>query len=150
MTRTSRPDPDSLDRILNDQLGVIGRRQAAAVGVTPSALRHRLRPGGPWRGLLPGVYLAATGTPTTLQQEMAALMYAGSGSLITGPAALRCHNIGKAVPDLIDVLVPAATKRHDAGFVRLHRTTRLPERIWQVGPVRYVRRRGPWPTRCAI
>jgi hypothetical protein len=82
--------------------------------------------------------MAATGTPTTLQQEMAALLYAGSGSVITGPAALRCHHIGKIEPDLIDVLVPAATKRHDARFVRLHRTTRMPGRIWQAGPVRYV------------
>jgi hypothetical protein len=109
----------------------------ASAGVTASALRHRLRPAGPWRSLLPGVYMAATGTPTTLQQEMAALLYAGSGSVITGPAALRCHHIGKAVPDLVDVLVPADRKRRDAGFVRLHRTTRMPGRIWQVGPVRY-------------
>ena len=43
--------------------------------------------------LLPGVYMAATGAPTTLQQEMAAMLYAGSGSVITGPAALRCHHI---------------------------------------------------------
>lgn len=87
--------------------------------------------------MLPGVYLAATGTPTSLQQEMAALLYAGSGSLITGPAALRCHHIGKAVPDRIDVLVPAARKRRDAGFIQLHRTTRMPVRSWQVGPVSY-------------
>jgi hypothetical protein len=137
MARTSLPDPDSLDRILHEQLGVIRRRQVAAAGVTASALRHRLRPAGPWRSLLPGVYMAATGAPTTLQQEIAAQLYAGSGSMITGPAALRCHHIGKAVPDLIDVLVPADRKRRDAGFVRLHRTTRMPERIWQVGPVRY-------------
>ncbi len=69
---------------------------------------------------------------------MAALLYAGDGSLVTGPAALRCHHIGKLVPDLVDVLVPATRQRHDAGFVRLHRTTRLPGRIWAMGPVRYV------------
>jgi hypothetical protein len=137
MARTSRPDPDSLDRLLHTQLGVIARHQLAAAGVTASALRHRLRPGGRWCTLLPGVYLAATGTPTTLQQEMAALLYAGSGSVITGPAALRCHHIGKAEPDYIDVLVPAARKRRDAAFVRLHRTTRMPERSWLAGPVRY-------------
>jgi hypothetical protein len=117
---------------------VIARYQALAVGLSENALRHRLRPGGPWRKLLPGIYLTMTGTPTTLQQEMAALLYAGNGSLVTGPAALRCHHIGKIVPDLVDVLVPATRQRHDAGFVRLHRTTRLPGRIWQMGPVRYV------------
>jgi len=66
------------------------------------------------------------------------LLYAGPGSLITGPAALRCHHLGTAEPDLIDVLVPAARQRQDAGFVRLHRTGRMPERIWDRGPIRYV------------
>ena len=138
MAPSTRLHQDALFRILDQQLEVITRRQALDVGLTRHALGHRLRPGGPWRSLLPGVYMAATGTPTTLQQETAALLYAGSGSMITGPAALRCHHIGKAVPDLIDVLVPAERRRHDAGDVRLHRTTRWPGRIWQVGPVRYV------------
>ena len=65
------------------------------------------------------------------------MLYAGPGSVITGPAALRCHYIGKTVPDMIDVLVPADRQRRDAGFVRLHRTTRLPERSGRVGPVRF-------------
>ena len=118
---------------------MITRHQALAAGLTRHALGHRLRAGGPWRILLPGIYIAATGTPTTLQQEMAALLYAGSGSVITGPAALRCHHIRGPSADLIDVLVPATRRRRDAAFVRLHRTTRLPgrERIWQAGPLRY-------------
>jgi hypothetical protein len=137
MASSAQHQQDALFRILEQQLEVITRRQALDVGLTRHALHHRLRPGGPWRSLLPGVYLAATGTPTTLQEEMAALVYAGDDSVITGPAALRCHHIGKAIPDHIDVLVPAERKRRDAGFVRLHRTTRMPERIWQTGPVRY-------------
>jgi len=137
MARTSPRDPDALDQILRQQMDVIARHQALAAGVTASALRHRLRTGGPWRPLLPGVYIAATGTPTTLQQEMAALLYAGSDSVITGPAALRCHHIRGPSADLIDVLVPATRQRRDAAFVRLHRTTRMPERIWRAGPLRY-------------
>jgi hypothetical protein len=43
------------------------------------------------------------------QKELAALLYAGPGSLITGPMALMHHSIrsGSAV-EVIDVLVPAA------------------------------------------
>ena len=117
---------------------MISRAQALAVGLTNHALRHRLRPGGPWHGLLPGVYMAATGAPTTLQQEMAALLYAGDGSLVTGPAALRSHDLRTEVTEIVDVLVPAARQRRDTGFVKLHRTTRMPEKIWEAGPVRYV------------
>jgi hypothetical protein len=138
MTRTTRLDRDALERLLFEQFNVISRNQTLAAGLSDNALRHRLRPGGPWSKLLPGVYMAVTGMPTTLQQEMAGLLYAGSGSLVTGPAALRCHHIGKVAVDLVDILVPASTKRHGAGFVRLHRTTRMPGRIWQMGTVRYV------------
>ena len=137
MTRTTQPDRAALDRLLIQQLDVIARSQAFAVGITDNALRHRLRPGGPWRALLPGVYMAASGSPTTLQQEMAALLYAGPGSVITGPAALRSHHIRTELTDIVDVLVPAARRRRDTQFVRLHRTTRMPERIWQAGLVRY-------------
>ena len=138
MVRTTRLDRDALDGLLVKQLDVIARHQALAVGASENALRHRLRPGGSWRHLLPGVYLAATGAPTTLQQEMAALLYAGPGSVITGPAALRRHHIRTELTDLVDVLVPATRQRRDAAFVRLRRTTRMPGRTWEVGPVRYV------------
>ena len=80
MAPSTRPDRDALDRILEQQLDVISRQQALAAGLTSHALRHRLRPGGPWQSLLPGVYIAATGAPTTLQQEMAALLYAGTAA----------------------------------------------------------------------
>jgi hypothetical protein len=86
---------------------------------------------------MPGVYLAATGTPTVLQQEMAAMLYAGRGSVITGLAAVRQHHIRGPAAEFIDVLVPASRKRQDAAFVRLHRTARLPRRVWSLGPLHY-------------
>jgi hypothetical protein len=138
MARKTRLDSEALDQLLIEQLDVLSRSQALAVGVTDNAVRHRLRLGGPWRALLPGVYMAATGAPTTLQQEMAALLYAGDGGLITGPAALRSHHIRTELTDIVDVLIPATRQRRDTAFVRLHRTIRIPSRIWEAGPVRYV------------
>ena len=104
--------------------------------MTRHALGYRLRIGGPWQSVLPGVYVAATGKPRTLQLQMAALLYAGDGSLITGQAALLHHHIRGPSTELIDVLVPATRQRRDAAFVRLHRTIRMPERSWQAGPLR--------------
>jgi hypothetical protein len=86
---------------------------------------------------MPGVYLAATGTPTIIQQQMAAMLHAGRGSVITGPAALQQHRIRGPAADLIDVLIPASRRRQNAAFVRLHRTTRMPKRIWRFGPLYY-------------
>ena len=72
---STRTDHDALARILERQLDVITRQQALAGNMTSHALQHRIRPGGPWRTVLPGVYIAATGTPTIAQQEMAAMLY---------------------------------------------------------------------------
>jgi len=105
--------------------------------MTGNALRHRLRSGGPWHGVLPGVYLAATGTLTTGQEHMAALLYAGPGSVITGSAALSSQRLLGGPSKLVDVLVPAARQRRDAAFARLHRTTRMPGQVWTFGPLRY-------------
>jgi very-short-patch-repair endonuclease len=137
MARTTRLDRDALAKILDRQLDVIARDQALAVGLTRNALRHRLRPGGQWMSPLPGVYVAATGTPTIVQQQMAALLYAGQDSVITGPAALRYHRIRGTSRELVDVLIPASRKRRDSAFVRVHRTSRMPDRVSRLGPLRY-------------
>jgi hypothetical protein len=130
-----RTSDDALRQLLSRQLDVITRRQALAAGVTASSLRHRL--GNSWQSLIPGVYLAVTGTPTIIQQQMAAMLHAGRGSVITGPAALQQHRIRGPAADRIDVLIPASRRRQDAAFVRLHRTTRMPKRIWRFGPLHY-------------
>jgi very-short-patch-repair endonuclease len=138
MTRSTRLDQAALADLLAYQQQLITRHQALQRGMTASALRHRLRPGGPWQRLLPGVFLAITGAPTSDQQDVAALLYAGPGSLLTGPAALRRWGVpAPAVrPSVIDVLVPAGNKRQGGGFVQIHRTARLPEAAYTAGPLR--------------
>lgn len=136
---SARPPADAraLARILARQELVISRHQALGCGVTPAMLRHRTRPGGPWQRLLPGVYLTVTGTPTPAQREVAALVYAGRDSVITGLAALRRH--GLRVPDrpAITVLVPAGRTRRSQAFVAVSPTTRLPAYACADGPVRF-------------
>jgi hypothetical protein len=124
MTRKAHYDHAALAKTLDDQLSVISRTQALASGLTIGALRHRTRPGGPWRILLPGVYLAEARVPGVPQREIAATLYAGDGSMITGVAALWRHEIRHPVSDLVDVLVPAARKVQSTGFARVWRTTR--------------------------
>jgi len=138
MASSTRLNREALDRILERQLDLITRRQALAVGLTRHALQHRLRPEGPWRTALPSVYLATTGALTIGQQEMAALLYGGQGSVITGPAALRWHHVRVPPVTFVDVLVPITRQRRDMEFVRLHRTTRLPGTVRRFGPLRYV------------
>ncbi|HEX9538144.1 MAG TPA: hypothetical protein VGA04_08215 [Streptosporangiaceae bacterium] len=106
--------------------------------MTPGVLRHRLRPGGTWQLLLPGVYLTVTGTATAGQREMAALLHAGPAGALTGLAALHRNGITASSPRVVDVLVPISVDRGSYSFVRVHRTRRMPSMVCVDGEIRYV------------
>jgi hypothetical protein len=76
MGRLSQFDADGLARLLGRQSGLISRGQALACAMTQPAIRHRIRPDGPWQMLLPGIYLSNQGVPTTKQKVTAAYLYA--------------------------------------------------------------------------
>jgi len=137
MPRTS--SPEGLAELLEKQSSVVSRGQLLALGMSDRAMQYRVRRGGPWQVLLPGVYLAASGFPSMSQKELAAMLYAGPGSLITGPVALLHHSIRiGAAGEVIDVLVPADRQRLSTGFIRLHRTRRVPAEASSIGPIRLV------------
>ena len=124
-----------LAELLRKQHAVIARRQTTMCGMTSDALWARIRPGGAWQRLLPGVYLAVTGTPTADQRDMAGLLYAGPGSILTAAAALRRLGLKAPRADIVDILVPAARTRRSTGFVRVVRTTRMPEQACISGQI---------------
>lgn len=131
---------------------VMTARQLREHGVTGAEAGERCRSGGPWRRLLPGVYLLHTGPATSEERLHAALMYTlpraqvprqpGPGgtrepdpgpyghAMITGAAALALHRF-TAVPSLlslerIDVLVPRTRRLRSTGFARIVRAHTLP------------------------
>ncbi len=107
----TRLDRAALAAVLVRQHKVVSRRQAIGCGMARDMLQRRSRPGGQWQRLLPGVYLAVTGTPTADQRDMAALLYAGSGAVITASAALRRHGLRAPQTEFIDVLIPAKRRQ---------------------------------------
>jgi hypothetical protein len=131
-------DREAVGELLKRQDGVITRSQIKGCGMSDSALRHRLRTGGPWQALLPGVYLSASGAVTTTQRQMAAVLYGGPGSVITGPAALAWHRIRAPKTSVVNVLIPEPRRRRDVGFVRLNRTSRMPHMVFPDRRVCYV------------
>ncbi len=68
---------------------------------------------------------------------MAALLYAGPRSVITGPAAVRRHHLRSPGPDAVDLLIPAGFRRQSVAFVRVHRSERMPERMYVTGKIRF-------------
>lgn len=105
--------------------------------MTRGTIEYRLRPDGPWRQILPAVYLTVTGTATADQRDVAALLYAGPRSVITGPVAVRRHNLRCAGLNVLDVLVPAGSRRKSTGYVQIQRTTRIPGDLYTTGPIRF-------------
>src|SRR5580658_4313510 len=130
-----RSCPETLRRVLSRQHGVISLIQAQSFGLKMSTVRYRIRPDGPWQRISPGVYLTVSGTATADQLDMAAVLYAGHGSMITGLAALR--RLGIRVPDgrMVDVLVPVACGRVSRDYVKIHRTARLPPLVAVQGEI---------------
>jgi hypothetical protein len=138
MPRTAQFDRQALAALVRKQRGVVARAQVLECGMTERVLTYRSRDAGPWQRFLPGVYLTHTGSPADGEREMAALLYAGPTSVLTGTAALRRHGLSGHQRDreltsyrrrTVDVLIPAVSQRADAGFARLHRTARLPELV---------------------
>jgi hypothetical protein len=138
MSRAVQYDQRRLAETLRRQYFVIGRDQALACGLTRTAVNHRIRAGGPWQKLLPGVYLAMTGAASAEQREMAALLHAGPRSVLTGMAAARRHDFPMPENGPIDVVVAVNVRRQSTGFVRIQRSTRMPSEVCTDGELRFV------------
>lgn len=139
MPRKSDFSAEQLNRILLEQHFVISREQALACGMSRKALQLRIAQSGRWQRVLPGIYVAETGTLTQDQREMAALLYAGPKSMVTGVAAVRRHHLRSPGLDLVDVLIPIDRQRQSIAFVRIHRTRRMPDRLFVTGKIRFTK-----------
>jgi very-short-patch-repair endonuclease len=133
-------DKEKLTELRKKQLNVITRAQARACGLASSTIGYLIREGGPWQVLLPGIYLTTTGAVTQEHREMAALLHAGAGSMITGPGAARRHGLTALESgEAVDVLVYLDNRRQSISFARLHRTKRMPREHERHGPVRFAK-----------
>ena len=102
-----------------------------------ATIDNKIAPGGAWQVLLPGVYLTTTGTITLEHREIAALLYAGEGSVITGEYAVRRHELTASAGEVVDVLVELVVRRQSRGLIRLHRSQRMPTTWKEDGLIRF-------------
>lgn len=111
-------------QLLDSQDSVITRLQALE-HLSDGSLQNRLK--RHWRILLPGVYLAATGTPSARQRLRAALLYAGPQSQLADQTALTAYGVRYLPSDSATyLLIPATDRRVSRDGVIIRRTTRLP------------------------
>ena len=131
----------ALSTLIDSQHGVLSAAQAKAGGLAHETLRRRVQR-GLWQRLVPGVYALQGGPPSRVQWLVAAQLYAGDESVITGQSALAVHGIrlpreerGEAARLRVDALVPHTRRRQSVAHLRITRTTRFPEAT-RSGPLR--------------
>jgi hypothetical protein len=122
--------------LIRSQHGVVSAAQAVAYGLSRETTRRRVE-NGIWQRPLPGVLALQSGPPNRLQWLIAAQLYAGEGSVLTGRAALSVYGLedggrigadgeGRGA-DTLHALVPHRTRRRNLAHVRITRTTRVPQ-----------------------
>ena len=72
----------------------------------------------------------------SLAERVAAQLYGGSMSVITGSAAIRTRRLRVPPSERIDVLIPWSVKRQSVGFACMHRTRHEPA-FHRAGLIRY-------------
>ncbi|MGW6446175.1 hypothetical protein [Lentzea sp. NPDC055074] len=99
------------------------------IGLSPSLIDQRARPGGPWQRLFPSIVLLSRAGPSREQLVQAALLYAGEGAMLTAFDALYLHGMRSVLPtaDAIHVLAPRNSSAWGHAVLRLERTDRLPK-----------------------
>lgn len=122
-----------IDELGRRQDSVVSRAQALDAGLSRHAIAHRLRSEGPWRTLLPGVYLMHPGDASPSQREIAAMLYCGPHAVITGVAALRFYEfrqLPRQGSNAVDVLISDCLSHASCSWLQVHRTTRMPRWLW--------------------
>ncbi len=113
-------------RPADPQALVLSVAQLRSLGVHPSTITKRCRPGGPWRRIATGVVLLGCGEPTRHQLLHAAIAYLGPEGVITGVDALRAHGVRLPAPRVVQTLVSAGRRLTPPAFLTVERTARLP------------------------
>lgn len=95
----------SVDVLLARQGGLVSRDQALAAGLSRGAVDHLVRVRR-WRPLHPRVYLAAGHPHDAAARVRAALLWAGEGAVLDGPAAAWWWGLLDAPPSVVGITVP--------------------------------------------
>jgi hypothetical protein len=115
--------PSTLRELARIQNGVFSRRQAIRAGLTVDLIRSRVRR-QVWRPLFPGVYTILTGQPGRSARLWAAVLYSGSGALLSHETAAELQGLADAPSDPIHITVPGQRKVIPAEGIIIHRSDR--------------------------
>ena len=138
-THAREMDTRAIRRLLQQQDGLISRRQAEEQGATPSDLRRLVRR-RQWARIHPGVFVNHTGPLTWQQRAWAAVLYAEPAALCSGSALREANGPGHREHDdsgPIHIAVDRSRTVLPPPGVVLHRLVDLDVRAqWNLTPPR--------------
>jgi hypothetical protein len=114
--------------------GILTAGDLVRLGVPERTVYRRTQEDGPWTLLYPATLMLAKGTPTPRQWEIAALVHAGPGAMLTGLSAARHHGLRRGgEPEFDHVLISLERRVLSVGRARIERTVRLPRAMVRDG-----------------
>jgi hypothetical protein len=120
MARMSPPKRE-LEALATQQAGVVSRKQALRLGVTPKAIECAIA-AKRWQRVYPGVYAFFTGPLPELSRMWAGLLWAGEDAVLGSASALRQFGVTSvADPGRIHVVVDHSSKTRNIDGVSVTR-----------------------------
>lgn len=121
-----------VDRLLSariaGQSGLVTKAQALAGGHTEAAIRWKVQ-SGRWSALHPGVYLTEPGRDDWETKAVAALLFVGLPSALSGRSAGFSWGLTTSPGDRIEVLVPMNRRRTRRDGISTRRTRAFESRV---------------------
>jgi hypothetical protein len=111
-----------LRRVIADQAGVVGRQQLLRAGIPRTTIASKVKR-GVWQQLHPGVYATFTGTVPWEARLWAAVLYAGSGALLSHETAAEVLRLTDRRCSVIHMTVPARRRVRPRQGMTIHRST---------------------------
>src|SRR5215469_1843207 len=119
--------PPELPPLLRDaadrQAGVVTSSQVAEAGLSRRIVLWRMR-SGRWQRLHRGVYATFSGEPSRTAALWAAVLYAGSGAVLSHRTAAELARLVDEPGDFVHVTIPADRRVARAAGVVIHRSSR--------------------------
>jgi predicted transcriptional regulator of viral defense system len=121
-------DHDGLYRLAESQAGYFTARQALAVGMDRSTLRHHARPGGRYKHARRGLYRLRHFPSSPHEHVMAAwLSLRDAPGIVSHESALELYDLSDVIPDAVHISLPRAKRgQRPRPGVRFHTSAQPP------------------------
>jgi hypothetical protein len=123
LTAMARDLPPLLHDLTQLQSGIVSRSQILRAGLSRGIVTSRIRRGS-WQVMHPGIYAAFSGEPSRHALLWAAVLYCGTGAVLSHHTAAELNGLTDAASPLLHVTVPGDRRVRNRPGIVLHLSVR--------------------------